>query len=121
MGSPPLGYYFRVHPSAVHKLLSFAFLADGGWLIAELLGCAILLVRSRRRLRLDATTAPLVVLAATVYPMMIVVWHGDAMEIQRHALVAMMILRLALWGAFFIGVDRVALRRGDSRAVSTMG
>ncbi|HEX6836761.1 MAG TPA: hypothetical protein VF334_09325, partial [Polyangia bacterium] len=79
-----------------------------------------LLVWARRRagLRLDADTAPLVVLAATVYPLVVLVWHGDALEIQRHALVAMVSSRLALWGAYAVCIDRLAQTFAASAATA---
>ncbi len=38
-----------------------------------------------------------VVLLATAFPLMIVVWHGDAVELERHAAQIAFQLRLALW------------------------
>jgi hypothetical protein len=114
--SPTLEWYSRVKKSDLHKMLSLVFVADGGWLVGELLVCAILLglVIYRRRLRVDATTAPLIVLAATVWPMLVVIWHGDSMEIQRHALVPIVCLRVALWGTFFLCIDRLVGARQRS-------
>ncbi|HEX8951180.1 MAG TPA: hypothetical protein VF945_05010, partial [Polyangia bacterium] len=87
------------------------------WLRGELV-CALLLVAwawRRGGLRLDASTAPLVVLAATVYPTMLLAWHGDAMEMQRHALVAMVSLRVAMWGAMALSVDGLWQARTSAR------
>ena len=115
-GSPWLQFYFAARPTAWQRVIDTVFLSRWRWLRNELLVALLLVVLARRRTRLalDASTAPLVVLAATVYPMMVLVWHGDAMEFQRHALVPMMSLRIALWGAMAVSVDRLYQFRGGN-------
>lgn len=109
-GSATLSYYSLAKTGRVRNLWSRLFLWKWRALRNEGLVLLVLLVWARRRagLPLDRDTAPLVVLAATVYPLMVLVWHGDAMEIQRHALVAIVSSRLALWGAYAVAVDRLA-------------
>jgi hypothetical protein len=113
-GSPPLQYYFGAKPTAWQKVITRVYLSSWRWLDGELIVALVLVVWAWRRagLRIDATTAPLIVLVATVYPMMLLCWHGDALEMQRHALVAMVSLRVALWGLMAVSVDRLwATRR----------
>jgi hypothetical protein len=107
--SPPLGYYFYfATPPAWQKALSVVLLAEPWFLVAELVLAAALLVALRRRRRpLDRGLAPPLVLGATAYPLLLLVWHGDAMEIQRHALVLMMVSRVALWGTIALAADRI--------------
>jgi hypothetical protein len=106
--SPPLAWYSLAKAGTIRHQWTRIFLSKWKWLRSEAVVALLLLAWARRRgrLALDAATAPLIVLAATVYPLWVVVWHGDAMEIQRHALVATVSLRLALWGALAVGVDR---------------
>lgn len=105
--SPPLTYYFRATPPAWQRTLSNVVLADWGWLSAELALAAALLALQLRRRRLDGASAPLLLLLATVYPMMVLIWHGDGMEIQRHAIVIMVLLRVALCGLVALAIDRL--------------
>lgn len=46
-------------------------------------------------------------LVISIYPLMFVSWHGNPMEIERHAAQAAIQLRLAGWVALAIVVDRV--------------
>jgi len=109
-GSATLSYYSLEKTGRLRGLWSRLFLWKWRALRNEAIVLLVLLVWARRRARLalDGDTAPLVVLAATVYPLLVLVWHGDAMEIQRHALVAIVSSRLALWGAYAVAVDRLA-------------
>lgn len=109
-GSPPLVFYSYTKAGPIRNLWSRLFLWKWRALRNEAIVLVALLVWARRRagLRLDGDTAPLVVLAATVYPLLVLVWHGDALEIQRHAIVAMISARLALWGAYAVSIDRLA-------------
>ncbi len=118
--SPPLTFYARTKPGRLRTLWTQFFLGRWKWLRGEFVVALVLLAWARRRTRLgiDAATAPLVVLAATVYPLLLLVWHGDAMEIQRHALVPMVSARLALWGAYAVAVDRLAQSFGRSAATA---
>jgi hypothetical protein len=99
------------------------FLSKWKWLRSEIVVALVLLVWAWRKagLRLDGETAPLVVLAATIYPLMVLVWHGDAMETQRHALVVMVSSRLVLWGVYAVSVDRLVRRYVPSSAATAGG
>lgn len=118
--SPPLSYYSYTKTGKIRNFWSRMFLWQWKALRNEVLVLCVLLVWVRRRtgLGLDGDTAPLVVLAATVYPMLVLVWNGDSMEIQRHAIVAMVSSRLALWGAYAVGVDRLAQSFAASAATA---
>ena len=53
---------------------------------------------------------------ALVYPTSLLIWHGDAMEILRHALKIGIGLRLATWLLIFIALDAYLKLREDRRA-----
>ena len=56
-------------------------------------------------------------LLVTVYPLMALVWHGNPMEIGRHALQVAIAFRLAGWLALVFAVDRgLHLRKGKVQA-----
>ena len=48
-----------------------------------------------------------VMLLLLVYPMMFVVWHGDAMEVERHAFPVYLQLRLAGWMLLIFVLDQL--------------
>lgn len=45
----------------------------------------------------------------TVYPLMFVVWHGDAIEVERHAYPVRLQIQLARWMALMFCADAVVL------------
>jgi hypothetical protein len=50
------------------------------------------------------------ILAVSVYPMMFIVWHGEPMEIPRHAIQIGIQFRLAAWMAFILLLDALTIR-----------
>ena len=47
----------------------------------------------------------LAILTLSIYPMMFIIWHGEPMEIERHAIQIGIQFRLAAWIAFIFLVD----------------
>ena len=56
---------------------------------------------------------PLLVLAM-LYPLMLVIWHGDSAALERHSLPLALGLRLSLWLLSFLLLDAALDRRGSS-------
>jgi hypothetical protein len=54
-------------------------------------------------------------LVLTAYPLMFIVFHGDAIELERHALQVSMQIRLAGWMLLVALVDAFASRRRHSK------
>lgn len=123
LGNGALTLYFKPgHPARWQHFVSRTFLHNWRWLVGELVAALVLVgwAIARGGLRLDATTTPFAIVGATIVPTMILAWHGDAMEMQRHALVAMVLLRVVLWAALALAVDRAwqhwrARQRGRSQ------
>jgi hypothetical protein len=55
-------------------------------------------------------------LLISAYPLMFIVFHGDAIELERHALQISMQIRLAGWMTLLSLVDSLASRCEESRA-----
>ncbi len=92
-------------------LLSDAMFPAGASIPLGLTGLGIfLLVRFAGRPTDRMEILPPVSLLLLVYPMMLVVWHGDAIEIERHALQLGVQLRLGAWWVLLLGVDALAVR-----------
>jgi len=51
----------------------------------------------------------IMVLTLSIYPLMFIVWHGEPLEIARHALQIGIQFRLAAWMAFIFIVDAISL------------
>lgn len=70
--------------------------------------------------RIDIRWSVPLVLLILAYPLFVIVWHGDAKEIQRHALMVDVQSVLAFWMIILLGLDAqdglrtdVPTRRGD--------
>ena len=100
-------YRNRVYPdpqSALHLRNIFYPRSTGVvlfWAAALLLGMIAMLFTEPPRI---AALIPLILLL-TAYPLMLVVWHGDAAEVERHATQIGFQVRLALWMGTVIGLD----------------
>jgi hypothetical protein len=77
------------------------------WIVAALLA-AIALARRRRNRVLLVTVALSTLLLVVHY---LVDWHGDALELDRHAIAAAVQLRVVLWIVTALVVDEIATRR----------
>ncbi len=62
------------------------------------------------RRRANSVWFGIAILALSIYPMMFIIWHGDPMEVPRHALQVSMQFRLAAWMALIFLVDAVTTR-----------
>lgn len=87
-----------------HLMLRGPYMAKGGgWLFptsAIVTGVALLGVLAlawRNRSRFAASWCIPLTLIALSYPMLCITWWGDAMEIERHAVVPLLMLRLGVW------------------------
>ena len=75
------------------------------WVSASaLLSAAVLTAALRTRQPRWLVTSALLMLT---YPHAVLVWHGDSMEVERHALQAAVQFRLGLWMAIFCGCDAI--------------
>ena len=75
-----------LYPKSPAGLIGLALAA------AVVLTAALILSR-----RLTGPQAAGLVVTGAAYPLALVVWHGDAMDIARHALLVGLCLRLGLW------------------------
>lgn len=55
--------------------------------------------------RLDIRWSVPIVLLLLVYPLFVVVWHGDAKEVQRHAFMVDVQMTLSFWMIILLGFD----------------
>ena len=107
LSGDPTEYRNRVYPdpqSALHLRNIFYPRSTGVvlfWAAALLLGMIAMLFTEPPRI---AALIPLILLL-TAYPLMLVVWHGDAAEVERHATQIGFQVRLALWMGTVIGLD----------------
>jgi len=75
----------------------------------------MMLITLRSRVHLHALVPAFLV--ASIYPLMFVVWHGDAVEVERHAFQIAYQIRLAVWMAVAFGLDFLCvqvLARGNA-------
>lgn len=106
---PANGYYGEkaniTFPSWIHALSPLVYTRDPtllvGTLLAVLSGFLVLAIIRRA---CPAWLVPLVLLLL-LYPMMFLVWHGDAMEVGRHSVLNGVQLRLALWMGALLVID----------------
>jgi hypothetical protein len=56
-------------------------------------------------------------LIVSLYPLLFVVWHGDAVEVERHALQIAYQIRLAVWMALAFGLDFLCARHIERQDV----
>jgi len=102
-------YYFTYthrydNPPLLAMLERAFYLPTGFWLLALLFGAGWLLLQARRPQRLGLWVLPLVLLLS-IFPHMFVVWHGDAIEVDRHAAAVTWHLRLGVLLALLLGAD----------------
>lgn len=81
------------------------------WLLLLLIGIGWLISKKRIGRQL---IIPLFLLISFV-PMMLIVWHGDAIEVERHAQQVHLQLRLGLWIVTLIIIDRLISTRLPSK------
>jgi hypothetical protein len=109
-----LEWYFHVDEPRWQTALDVLLFSNLYLGTVELLaGLAILIVAWRRR-AIGPSLWPSLALGLAVYPMGFFVWHADASEIPRHSLVTVVVLRIALWSAIFLGWE--AIQRARSAA-----
>ena len=108
--SPDVSWYrIRQHPEPDWMLVAGAmaypespwFLAP--WFVVTIM-CTVIWIRAGRGRTVWAV--PLLVLAM-LYPLLLVVWHGDSAALERHSLPIGLGLRLSLWLLFFLLLDAV--------------
>jgi hypothetical protein len=80
------------------------------WLIALLIGAAWLASRKAFDSRF---VVPCFLLASSI-PMMLIVWHGDAIEVERHAQQLHLQIRLGLWMLSAFLIDGIITLRTSS-------
>ena len=106
-----LMFYFKVkEPEWQRRLNVFVFAnsRDVRWpLGGALLVAAALALRRRWAGRLLVPAA----LVVAIYPMIFFIWHADAMEPQRHAILPVLLSRVGLWSAILLGLDVLLERR----------
>ena len=81
------------------------------WTVAAAVALALLAWRRRVRPALAGAVALIGAFAIVGY---YAAWHGDALEVYRHALSAAVQLRIALWVVTALVVDALMTRRADS-------
>jgi hypothetical protein len=92
-----LTFYFKIDPPEWQKWANRAFFYRCRYLVIPaglalgLFALVLALRRWDRRLLLP------LVLTASVFPYALFLWHADAMEPQRHAVLLLIIVRLGLW------------------------
>lgn len=91
------GLVFPTAPVVVYALL---------WLVLSG-ACLFALVRGQR----PAWLVPAVLLIS-MYPLMFIIWHGNPMEIERHALQIAIQFRLAAWLVLLLGLGWILSVRG---------
>ena len=64
--------------------------------------------------RLDLRWSVPIVLLLLAYPLFVVVWHGDAKEVQRHALMVDVQMILSFWMIILLGFDSHSNVRTDT-------
>jgi hypothetical protein len=62
------------------------------------------------RRRTNSAWLVVAILALSMYPMMFLIWHGEPMEIGRHALQVSVQFRLAAWMALMLFIDAITIR-----------
>jgi hypothetical protein len=120
--SPDVSWYrVRLHPEPPWLPLTTAVfypkspLILGLWAIVVLGSTAVLIRTGRGR---PFWAVPLLVLA-TLYPLYLVIWHGDTAAMERHSLPVGLGLRLSLWLLTFFVLD-TALSRPTIRSMLSM-
>ncbi len=108
-------YQYPIYPSHPYSnqilVISQAFYFRSPiseWLAGiVLLGASIIWIV---KLRVNSIWLVLAILALSIYPMMFIVWHGDPLEIERHAIQIGIQFRLAAWIALIFIVDAFTIR-----------
>lgn len=86
---------------------------DPNWVMAGTVLLVGLLIFSGYRNRFSPACFIPLILVALVYPLMFVVWHGDAIEVERHAAQIGIQLRLAGWMMVILLVDMLVWKSLD--------
>ncbi|MFC2172002.1 hypothetical protein ACFLU6_05145 [Acidobacteriota bacterium] len=118
--------FIPILPKSVNDIVFFRrFVLVFAWSVAVSFGIALALAVRQRRL---IWIVPLL-LIFLAYPHGIIVWHGDAMEVERHALQLSVHLRLGFWMLLLFAADLgfaylkerrrdLALRRGGQASAT---
>jgi hypothetical protein len=102
-GDDRLAFYFS-RPPLWHDLLG-RFFIESEWSMALFgIGYTVVFFLARRRGRLGRM-APSLALLASVAPMILFVWHADAQEVPRHAILPAAFLRIALFSGVVAGIQ----------------
>ncbi|HSB90874.1 MAG TPA: hypothetical protein VLD63_12710 [Anaerolineales bacterium] len=120
--SPDVSWYrVRLHPDPAWMPLAGAVVYPRStiflvlWSVAVVICSAILVRRGFGR---PVWAVPLLMMV-TLYPLMLIIWHGDSAALERHSLPVGVGLRLCLWMLSFLLVDgylsgpRIGLGRGS--------
>ncbi len=78
------------------------------WLAGAILLAAAIFWLFKRRA--DSGWFVVTILALTIYPMLFIVYHGEPMELGRHALQVSVQFRLAAWMALIFFIDAITIR-----------
>jgi hypothetical protein len=87
------------------------------WSLAAVVALGVLFRRRQQRALLGAITLSGVLAVIGYYA----AWHGDALEVYRHALTANVGLRLTLWFVTILVIDAVVERARSRRRGSAIG
>jgi hypothetical protein len=116
--SPEISWYrVRIHSQPAWLSLASAFfypksfLVLGIWLI-PILGSTAVLIRSSRG---QVFWAIPLLLLVSLYPLFLVIWHGDTAAMERHSQPVGLGLRLSLWLLTFFVLDEF-LTRSDTHS-----
>lgn len=104
-----LHYAHLEHPAHIQRWIDAALYSPSGfWLLAVgviSLSLALVLLLEKRA---DARWIAPLVLLGMVYPLAFITWHGDAQEIERHAITLSLQARLGLWLLLLFCLDGLA-------------
>jgi hypothetical protein len=101
-----------------HVLRQIFFQQDLRALLALVAGAAAVAIAVGGRVRPELVWIVPVVILATTYPHLLVVWHFSGYEVDRHALQAAILLRLGAFLLFLFALDR-AVRAVSASPCST--
>ncbi len=121
---PYLNYVRALNParpvprSAAEITQVFNFrLPEFEWLAGiVLLGASIFWLVHRR---VNSAWFGVAILALSIYPLMFIIYHGEPMEVSRHALQVSLQFRLAAWMAVILLIDSITIRILAPRGVKS--
>ncbi len=107
-GDPDHSQFFPAFPASLRWLtvVLFPILPSTWYALAYLAMLGLAIWAAMRGWGLSAWLVVGAILAS-MYPLMFLNWHGDPMEIERHALQVAIQFRLVFWLVLLLGVDRL--------------